>query len=168
MEARDLARSSPEPFEISLRVRHPSIDPETISSELKVEPEHCFRAGEPRESTSGSPLTSVHAETYWLGSLNIITASSMLSGFSGTRARLARERIQSAGAESLSLALDASVVAFLRSHADFIRRIQSEEGQISLLIEISTQALNGFALSTAFTRLVSELGIAVEIDFVAD
>jgi hypothetical protein len=164
MEARDIARSRPSPFEISLRIRHPSIDPDTISRELRVEPEHSFKAGEPRESTSGSALTATHAETYWLGELN--TLSSTLAGFTEARTRLARERL-SASSESLSMALDVSVAAFLRSHADFIRRLQSEEGQVSLLIELSTHSLSGFTLSTAFTRTLSELGVAVELDFVA-
>jgi hypothetical protein len=165
MEARDIARSRPSPFEISLRIRHPSIDPDTISRELRVEPEHSFKAGEPRESTSGSALTATHAETYWLGELN--TLSSTLAGFSEARTRLARERLPSASSESLSMALDVSVAAFLRSHADFIRRLQSEEGQVSLLIELSTHSLSGFTLSTAFTRTLSELGVAVELDFVS-
>ncbi len=68
MEARDISRSPSIPFQISLRIRHPSIDPRRISRELKVEPEHTFRAGEPRESSSGIALTAVHAESYWLRS----------------------------------------------------------------------------------------------------
>jgi hypothetical protein len=164
MEARDLSRERSEPFQISLRIRHPSIDPATISRELRVEPEYCFKAGEPRESGSGIAATTVHSESYWLGSLGAITSS--LSGFSGTRANVVRERLQSATVESLTLALDALVVGFLRTHSEFIRRMQSEEGQVSLLVELSTRALSGFALSHQFSRTISELGLAVEFDFV--
>ena len=165
MEARDIATSRAQPFEISLRIRHPSIDPDQISQELKVEPEHSFKCGDPRESGSGNALTSLHAETYWLGTSSTLTGSMLLAGLE--RARFARERVQATSQMSLTLALDASVVGFLRSHADFIRRLQNEDGQVSLLIELSTNALNGFTLSPQFTRVVSELGIAVELDFVA-
>ena len=166
MEARDISRSPVgPPFEISLRIRHPSIDPARISSELNIQPEHSFKVGDPRESSSGSVLTSVHAESYWLGSLDAITAAASLVGFVGERTRMVRERIQAAASLSLTLALDASVINFLRPHSDFIRRLQSEEGQVTLLIELSTSALNGFSLSPQFTRLLSDLGIALEFDF---
>jgi hypothetical protein len=167
MEARDMSRERTQPFQISLRVRHPSIDPGLISREFRVEAEYSFRAGEPRESGSGMAATAMHAESYWLGSLGSFTAAASLSGFTGTRANVARERLQSAAAvESLTLALDAVVVGFIRTHSDFIRRIQNEEGQVSLLVELSTHSLNGFTLSPQFSRTLSELGIAVEFDFV--
>jgi hypothetical protein len=167
MEARDISRSPSEPFQISLRIRHPSIDPAQISSELKVEPEHCFKAGEPRESGSGSALTCAHAESYWLGTLTNLASVTPLAGFSGQRVRVSRDRIQAALMMSLTVALDASVVAFLRQHGEFIRRLQNEEAQVTLLIELSTQSLSGFTLSPQFTKALSELGIAVEFDFLA-
>lgn len=164
MEARDLSREHSPPFQISLRIRHPSIDPATISRELRLEAEYSFKAGEPRESGSGNAATARHSESYWLGSLSAITSS--LSGFSGTRANIARERMQAATVESLTLALDALVVGFMRTHGEFIRRIQSEEGQVSLLVELSTRALSGFALSPQFSKTISDLGVAIEFDFV--
>lgn len=166
MEARDISRARTQAFQISLRIRHPSIDPGDISRELKVESEYSFRAGEPRESGSGMAATALHAESYWLGSLSAVTAASSLIGFGGTRANLARERVQTAATESLTVALDAAVVSFMRQHADFIRRMQ-EQGQVSLLIELSTRSLSGFTLSPQFSRMLSDLGIAVELDFVA-
>jgi hypothetical protein len=168
MEARDISQELSPPYQISLRIRHPSIDPGLISRELRLEAEYSFRAGDPRESGSGNAVTSVHAESYWLGSLGSITAAASLSGFTGSRANAARERLQatSASVESLTLALDAVMSGLLRNHGDFIRRIQSEEGQASLLIELSTRALNGFTLSPQFSRTCSDLGIAVEFDFV--
>jgi hypothetical protein len=168
MEARDISRARTQPFQISLRIRHPSIDPGAISRELKVEPEYSFKVGEPRESGSGMAATALHAESYWLGSLCAVTAASSLLGFGGARANLARERIQAAAAESLTVALDAAVISFMRQHSDFIRRVQSEEGQVSLLIELSTRSLSGFTLSRQFSRTLSDLGIAMEFDFVAN
>jgi len=166
MEARDISQERSEPFQISLRVRHPSIDPGTISRELRIEPDYSFKAGDPRESGSGNAATARHAESYWLGSLGSVTSPASMSGFSGTRANVARERMHAASLESLTLALDALVVGFMRTHSEFIRRIQSEEGQVSLLVELSTRALNGFTLSAQFSRTFSELGVAVEFDFI--
>jgi hypothetical protein len=64
--------------------------------------------------------------------------------------------------------LDASVVAFLRQHGDFIRRLQNEQAQVTLLVEISRQSLTGFTISPQFSRILSDLGIGMELDFVAD
>lgn len=173
MEARDISQSRSQPFQVSLRIRHPSIDPTTISRELKIEPEHSFKAGEPRESTSGNVLTSLHAESYWLGSLKSVAAPSPLAGFAdtrvgGTRERISRDRLQAANLTSLTVALDACVLTFLKPHAEFIRRMQSEDGQVCLLVELSTKALSGFNLSPQLTRTVGELGIAIEFDFTAN
>jgi hypothetical protein len=164
MEARDLSRERSQPFQISLRIRHPSIDPGTISRELRLEAEYSFKAGDPRESGSGMAATARHSESYWLGSLGSITSS--LSGFSGARTNVARERLQAGTIESLTLALDALVVGFMRTHSEFIRRMQSEEGQVCLLVELSTRSLSGFALSPQFSKTISDLGVAVEFDFV--
>lgn len=173
MEARDISRSLVAPFEISLRIRHPSIDPRRISRELKVQPEHCFKAGEPRESISGIAATSVHAESYWLGSLTGLTSTtSLMSGLNvpPSVSSMANERrakvMRTAAQMSVGVALDTSILAFLRPHADFIRQLQSEEGQICLLIELSTQSLSGFALSHHCTRVLSDLGVSLEFDFV--
>ena len=173
MEARDISRSRVAPFEISLRIRHPSIDPRRISHELKVEPDHCFKAGEPRESSSGISVTSVHAESYWLGSLTGLTStSSLMSGLTagsmtGSAPAERRSRAMRASMQiSLGVALETSILAFLRPHAEFIRQIQSEEGQVCLLIELSTQSLSGFTLSPQCTRVLSDLGVSLEFDFV--
>jgi hypothetical protein len=116
MEARDIAPVRNPPFQISLRIRHPTIDPGIISRELRLEAEYSFKAGEPRESGSGMAATATHAESYWLGSLNSITAAASLRGFGGTRANVARERMQGGSVESLTLALDAVVLSFMRTH----------------------------------------------------
>jgi hypothetical protein len=165
MEARDISRSSPDPYQISLRIRHPSIDPAHISRELKLEPEHCFKAGDPRESSSGSALTSMHAESYWLAALPSATA---LAGFSGSRTKIGRERLQSAASASITMALDSLIVSFLRQHAEFIRKLQNEEAQVTLLLELSRQSVSGFTLSPQFMRTLSELGIGVDLDFTTD
>jgi hypothetical protein len=46
--------------------------------------------------------------------------------------------------------------------------MQSEEGQVSLLIELSTRSLSGFTVSPQFSRMCCELGVAVEFDFVTN
>jgi hypothetical protein len=57
-------------YQLSLHVRHPSVDPEEISRELGLAATESFRAGEPRQSRSGVAATAVHGETYWVAVLD--------------------------------------------------------------------------------------------------
>src|ERR1700761_2870259 len=54
------------PYQLSLHVRHPSVDPDEISRELGLAATESSRAGEPRHSRSGVAATAVHGETYWV------------------------------------------------------------------------------------------------------
>ncbi len=52
-------------YKISLRVRHPSMDPAEISSILRLAPSRSWSAGERRTTPSGEPLEGIWPETYW-------------------------------------------------------------------------------------------------------
>jgi hypothetical protein len=56
-------------FTISLRVRHPSIDPAAVTQTLGIEPQHTWKAGAPRCGPTGEALEGVYRESYWLGRL---------------------------------------------------------------------------------------------------
>lgn len=166
MEARRLRPSDSEPFQLSLRIRHPSIDPEELSREFSIEAAHCFRAGDPRPSRSG--ISSVHPESYWLGALNTanwptedVTSPGVL------RLLASQERMGVAGMRSLGWALSLST-RFFSAHAQTLRRIVAESGQVSLLITAPAGELSGFSLAPAVSRVFSELGITLEFEFTSD
>jgi hypothetical protein len=50
---------------ISLRVRHPSLDPSEITSALQLTPSRTWRVGEPRTTAKGTPLKGTYSETFW-------------------------------------------------------------------------------------------------------
>lgn len=56
-------------FTMSLRIRHPDVEPADITSALGIEPEHSWRAGEPRRNASGQALEGAYRESYWMGRL---------------------------------------------------------------------------------------------------
>jgi hypothetical protein len=56
-------------FTVSLSIRHPSMDPAGITESLGVEPQHTWKAGEPRRDPGGGDLVGVYRETYWMGRL---------------------------------------------------------------------------------------------------
>jgi hypothetical protein len=157
MEARKL-QSEPQPFDLSLRIRHPSIDPDEISDELKVEAEYSFRAGDPRPSGSG--ISSVHGESYWVGPVGTDdTVEVPLREF-----RLAQQRLAAATLRSLGWALFLRVTHFLNAHAALFRRIKSEGGQASLLVSILPGQVESFSIGPEVSRILADLGITIEFD----
>lgn len=54
-------------FTASLRIRHPAIDPAKISAALGIEPQHTWRAGEPRCDAAGAELGGAHHDSYRMG-----------------------------------------------------------------------------------------------------
>jgi hypothetical protein len=53
--------------QLFLRIKHPSLDPEKISTALGFEPEHTIRAG---ESVSAAGRRRLHSESYWIAQLS--------------------------------------------------------------------------------------------------
>ncbi|MGH9644757.1 MAG: hypothetical protein ACRD3Q_20320 [Terriglobales bacterium] len=116
---------------MSLRIRHPSMDPEEISRGLGIAPEHSFQAGQPR---SGGARGAVHTESYWIGILKPISPVD-LSPFVDQRARMAQKQLDAARL-SLTWALSLGAARVLASHKDLLRRIRAEGGEARLLVTI--------------------------------
>jgi hypothetical protein len=162
MEARRASLQPSYPFQLSLRIRHPSIDPEHISRELGMDAEHSFRAGEPREA-GRSTVTPVHAESYWLATLD--PASLLL----GTAFDLGSLPVVSPQTHALALgALDSALIVLtssvLRRHAGFFRQLQSEGGEVRLIVAVSARKARGFTLTPHLGKALSDLRIPVDFE----
>jgi Domain of unknown function (DUF4279) len=134
-------------YAMSLRVRHPNLDPAVLTKTLHLEPLHSWRVGEPRRSVTGAVLGGEHRESYW---------SAPLPG-----------QVVGAAAFPLELFLAQQLVQLSR-HREFLGRLQDEGGQISLLIEISRVENAVLTLSTGVSRKLADLNIEVEFQFVAE
>jgi len=168
MEARKLSKLRAPPFQLSLRIRHPSLDPEEISRQLRMQPAHSFRAGDPRPSRSGLAPPSVHIESYWLAALNPAEWPTPDSGpADDPLGKIAREHLGVLN-RSLGLSLSMSAVRFFSRHAELLRGIRADGGQVSLLVTISTAEASSFSLVPEVARVFSELGIALEFEFASD
>jgi hypothetical protein len=167
MKARTLPQSQRLPFELSLRIRHPSMDPADLSRELGLDAKHSFRAGEPRQIRSGVTSASVHGESYWLGTLDPTSwpGDNWFSGFA--KLEIAQKEIGKAVTRSLGSALSLGATRFLRANAALLERIRIEGGQISLLVALSPVAVD-FSLTPEVSRVFSELGITIEFEIAND
>lgn len=52
-------------YRIRLRLRHPKMDPDSISSALEMQPSHTSKAGQQRMTPEGKLLRGVYRETRW-------------------------------------------------------------------------------------------------------
>jgi hypothetical protein len=154
MEARRL-KSANDAFELSLSIRHPSMDPAEISRELHMQAEHSFKAGEKRgRRRSGSTATN-HAESYWLAPLDAEFWEA------STLANLQPYTMEFG---TLDLAL-VRCAYLLRRHAEFLRRVQAEGGDVTLLVSVSTDAVSGFSLTPQCAGALHALGVGVDFEF---
>lgn len=161
MEARRASPQPSYPFQLSLRIRHPSIDPDEISRRLGIDAEHSFRAGEPREA-GRSTVAPVHAESYWLGTLEPATL------LLGTPFDLASSPLPEISRAITFGLLDSTLSVLtntvLLRHGDFFRQLQSEGGEVRLIVAISARKARGFTLTPHLGKALSELRIPVDFE----
>jgi hypothetical protein len=134
-------------YSVSLRVRHPTLNLGVLTDKLRLEPAHSWTAGEPRRSQTGAPLGGKHRDSYWSAPLPA----------------------QMDGQNSMPLELFFSQqVLQLGRHREFLNKLQSDGGEVSLLVEISPVANASLTFSSATARKLADLNIEVEFQFVGD
>ncbi len=139
------------------------MDPAVISKELGIEPEHSFRAGQPRHSRSGVAPAAVHTESYWLAPLNPASWFGNPS-FAAPLLAITQRHIDAAVARNLAGALGLCAVQFKTAHTSLLQTIRSEGGEASLLVTLSPTDVNTFSLPPQVSRVFGELGIALEFE----
>lgn len=167
METQRLSKSDSAPFQLSLRIRHPSMDPADISRTFKIKAEHSFRAGDPRPSRGGSPTASVHAASYWLGELTPTGPLADVAFPMDRESQIAQKQLN-AVRKSLTWVLSFSASRFLKLHAELLRRVRAEGGDVSLLVTVHSGAVSSFTLAPGASQILGDLGIAVEFDLAGE
>jgi hypothetical protein len=103
-------------FTMSLRIRHPRVDPAQVTRALGIEPQHTWRAGDPRRDPAGAALDGCYRESYWMGRLM-------------AEPQLASDQI---GVASVVM----QVLGQLRRSFDFLETLKAEGGEAELLVSI--------------------------------
>jgi hypothetical protein len=131
-------------FTISLRIRHPSIDPARITRTLGMEPQHTWQAGQPRRGPGGEALEGVHRESYWMGRL------------------MEEPQLALAGVSVETVLLQA--LAHLRRSQSFLEQLHAEGGAAELHVSLFARSDFRLELSTQSLALLGRLGLAVALD----
>ena len=153
MEGRKLSEISATPIQLSLRVRHPDIDPQEISGALGLEPEHCFKAGDSRATRSKSRVAAQHTQTYWLAPINPETWPDTIEA--------AVRDLKARGTEGVLFLF----LQGLNAHISFLQKIQAEGGDVALILVIERESAADFTLPVGVARLLVQLGISIEFKF---
>ncbi|HTV50180.1 MAG TPA: DUF4279 domain-containing protein [Steroidobacteraceae bacterium] len=143
-----LPSMSPDNFTVSLRIRHPSIDPAEITRTLGIEPQHSWRAGEGRRTAQGQRLEGSYRESYWIGEFRELDAG--LRGVVSTEAVLLQ------------------AVALLRRSQAFLSRLQTEAATVELYVEVLGATEFTLGLSPQLLSLLAKAGLAVVINVHAE
>jgi hypothetical protein len=131
-------------FTISLRIRHPSIDPARITNVLGMEPQHTWQAGAARRGPGDEALEGVHRESYWMGRL--------------------MEEPQLASARVSVESVLRQTLANLRRSQSFLEQLHAEGGAAELHVSLFARADFRLELSAQSLALLGRLGLAVALD----
>jgi hypothetical protein len=131
-------------FRTSVRIWHPSIDPDLISTELGLQPRHSAMAGQPRRTPKGRPLDGVYSESYWWCE--------------------PWERGEVASTDLLIEDSIAEVVELLSPHKAFLNRLRAEGGRILLWVSSYSNRNYAFEVPPELLRQCADLTLTFAHD----
>jgi hypothetical protein len=131
-------------FTVSLRIRHPTIDPATITATLGLEPQHTWLAGQPRCDPSGAELGGAYRDSYWMGRL------------------MAEPQLSSDGVSVEALIL--KTLNNLRRVQSFLEQLHAEGGVAELLVSLYAREDFRLELPSDSLTLLGRLHMTVVLD----
>jgi hypothetical protein len=138
------SRMSDYEFTMSLRIRHPNVEPAEITRILGIEPQHTWRAGERRRDPAGVELEGTYRESYWMGRL--MAEPELASDHVGVESELLR------------------TLAQLRRSFDFLETLKTEGGAAELLVTIFAREDFRLEFIPESLGLLGRLGLTIALD----
>lgn len=127
-------------FRISLRVRHPSMDPGQISEALNTEPKRAWKFGTPRQTPKGNSLPGTYRETAWSVEVAVGRWPSNVNDAIG------------------------DVLNKLARYRAFLHRIREEGGAAELFVGWFLENQSGEVLSHQWLALAGDLQVDLTFD----
>lgn len=162
MPAQSVSKRSAAKTQLSLHVRHPSLDPEEISQEMRWQPVESFAVGQPCKSSTSIGLSPrLHSESYWVATLDVAFFERHRPGLSTEMTEEIFRRL--AASESPEQFVTLACSSLLR-HTNFFQRIRNTGGSAKLVVTMAEPTLR---LTPEVSRRLADLGIALEAEFVS-
>jgi hypothetical protein len=131
-------------FTVSLRIRHPSMDPQEITRTLNLEPQHVWKAGGRRCSPTGESLEGTYRESYWMA---LLTDGPQASS-------------ETASVESVLM----KALVQLRRTQDFFSQVKADGGAAEFSVSIFGRESFALELSSELISGLGRLGLAIAMD----
>jgi hypothetical protein len=131
-------------FTITLRIRHPNIDPARITGGLGIEPQAAWKKGDARLNMDGEPLQGTHRESYWTGRL--MPTPELSAEHSSVEAELQK------------------ILTQLRKSQDFFLELRSDGAHCELHVSLFARQEFRVDLSAPSLQLLGRLGLAVALE----
>jgi len=131
-------------FTITLRIRHPDIDPARITDRLGIEPQAVWRKGDARLGADGKPLQGTHRESYWTGRL--MPTPQLSAEYSSVEAELHK------------------ILNQLRKSQEFFLELRSDGAICELHVSLFARQEFRVDLSSSSLGLLGRLGLAVALE----
>ncbi len=131
-------------FTISLCIRHPTIDPASITQSLGIEPQHAWKAGEARRGSVGEQLEGAYHQSYWTGPLM-------------------KEPLLSSEQTTVESVLLTTLSQLRRSH-DFLQQLSTDGGTAELTVSLFARGVFRLDLSPQSCALLGRLRLTIALD----
>jgi hypothetical protein len=151
-------------YTFTLRIKHPSFDPDEITSALGISPDHAWACGEPRRSEAGLTLGGARRNSYWSATLPLTSLRDLLQQWREVNQVQDPSLPPEIGSTSLSLSWHlTSQLMQLRRHRALFERLASEGGEVSLLCEVEPPGATTLVIEPSLARQIADLGLKVEL-----
>ena len=129
---------------VSLRVLHPTVNPDTLTTKLSLQPSRKWKVGEPRSTPKGNKLKGINKETYWTAQLH--REESLLSRKVALEDFLTEQ------------------LARLKKVEKYFRHIRKTGGRIELFVGLFCDKNMGAELPSSLLASMGKLGIDLSLD----
>lgn len=131
-------------FTVSLRIRHPNIEPSRITETLGIAPQHSWKSGDQRRTPAGEDCTGKYRESYWTVRL------------------MDEPQVSSTGISVESVLLQ--ILTQLNRSRPFLEQLSADGGAAELSISLFARENFRLELSADSLTQLSRLRLAVTLD----
>ena len=129
---------------VALRIWHPTINPDSITQKMGLQPEFKCAVGEPRSTPKGETLKGINKETYWTANLH-----------------------KGKNLGSREIALEdylTDQVSKLKKSEGYFRHIRKTGGRIEFFVGLFCNKNMGAELPSSLLAGMGKLGIDLSLD----
>jgi len=134
----------PYKYSVSLRVSHPTVNPDTITQKLGLQPFRKWMAGEARSTPKGTKLKGINRETFWAAELH--RGKSLLSQKMALEDFLAEQLVR------------------LKKVEKYFRHIRTTGGRIEFFVGLFCEKNMGAEVPSSLLAAMGKLGIDLSLD----